>query len=300
MEKVRVKAYLSLLTTAVLWGAAVPLIKKSFETTTPLLFLTYRFIIVIILTTVPFLFYQKNQPKIKNPLKLLFIGFLSFPANLLLLFYGLEKTSAMEAALLAALSPILFNLGGWFFLHENITKKERLGLSIAMLGTLLIVLKPLLSRQGLDYQNHLWGNILVLIGNIIGVVGLIWAKKEKKNYTHFQVSYFSFLSAVISFTLLALLFEPAFTQDFLGILRQPALWGILYMATFGSIIAYSAMIYGQSLIEVSEASLFTYLQPLFAMPLAIFWLKESLSPVFLFGSLLILLGVFLSEDKRRI
>lgn len=298
MRQERVRAYLVLLVTSVLWGLAVPIIKKSFETTTPLLFLVYRFLFVIILATIPFYLYQKKMPVIKNPLKLLFIGFLSFPLNLLLLFYGLARTSAMEAALLAALNPLFFHLGGFLVLREKITNREKLGLFISVLGTLLVIFKPLFNNTQANFQGHLSGNILIVLGGIVGVSGLIWAKNEKKNYTPFQISYASFLTAFLTFTLLATILEPSFTQNFLGIFTRPAIWGILYMAIPGSIIAYSCLIYGQSLIEVSEASLFTYLQPLFATPLAVLWLKEIITWPFAVGACLILLGVFLTEYRK--
>ena len=162
----------------------------------------------------------------------------------------------------------------------------------------MIIIEPLFNIDVFNGEKHLLGNLLVVIGGIVGVAGLIWAKEENKNYNHRQISYFSFLSAFITFTLLAVIFEPSFTGGFLAIFSQPAIWGILYMAVFGSVIAYSCLIYGQSLIEVSEASLFTYLQPLFAIPLAVLWLNEKITLAFFMGAFLILLGVFLTEYKK--
>jgi len=299
MPSKRNKAYLVLLTTSVLWGFAVPIIKKSFESTTPLLFLAYRFIFVILLATIPFIIYQKKEARIKKPLKLLFIGFLSFPLNLLLLFYGLQRTSAMEAALLAALNPILFHLGGFLVLKEKITKKEKLGLSVSVLGTLLVIFEPIFNNgSSLNFQSHLSGNMLIVLGGIVGVTGLIWDKEERKNYTPFQISYFSFLAAFLTFILLAIFVEPVFMQNFMEIFSKPAIWGILYMAIPGSLIAYSCLIYGQSLIEVSEASLFIYLQPLFATPLAVIWLHETIKTPFIIGAALIVSGVLLTEYRK--
>ena len=71
------------------------------------------------------------------------------------------------------------------------------------------------------------------------------------------------------------------------------------MSLFGSIIAYFTYTYGFSLIEASEATLFTYLQPLFTAPLAVFWLKESVRPPFIIGAVFIALGVFLTEYKPK-
>jgi drug/metabolite transporter (DMT)-like permease len=51
-------------------------------------------------------------------------------------------------------------------------------------------------------------------------------------------------------------------------------------------------------VEVSEAILFSYLQPLFTVPLAIFWLKESLSGTFVLGAIIIVIGLVVAEYKK--
>jgi drug/metabolite transporter (DMT)-like permease len=76
------------------------------------------------------------------------------------------------------------------------------------------------------------------------------------------------------------------------------LFSVVYMAVFGSIIGATTYLVGQNLIEISEASIFTYLQPVVAIPLSILWLKESLSPITILGMLIIGVGVYLSEFRR--
>jgi len=71
----------------------------------------------------------------------------------------------------------------------------------------------------------------------------------------------------------------------------------LYMALLGSMVAYFTYIYGLAKIEASEATIFTYLQPLFAVPLAAVWLAEKITLLFLIGALLIGLGVFICEKR---
>jgi len=71
------------------------------------------------------------------------------------------------------------------------------------------------------------------------------------------------------------------------------------MAILSGSLAYFLYVRAQRSIEVSEATLFNYLQPVFAIPLAIFWLGESLSTSFIFGAGIIALGLIIAEYKRR-
>ena len=56
-------------------------------------------------------------------LKLLGIELLGLPLPLILLYNGLDKTSALDASLIGATGPIFVVLGGIWFLHERQTKK---------------------------------------------------------------------------------------------------------------------------------------------------------------------------------
>lgn len=69
------------------------------------------------------------------------------------------------------------------------------------------------------------------------------------------------------------------------------------MGLGGSVIGFWAYQEGQKRIEASEAAIFTYLQPVFAIPLAIVWLKEAFSPVAIIATLIIAIGVYISEKR---
>ena len=69
------------------------------------------------------------------------------------------------------------------------------------------------------------------------------------------------------------------------------------MGILGSPIAVSLYLYGQDKIEASEATLFSYLQPLIYIPLAVFWLGEKIIPAQLIGLAIIAAGVYLAERR---
>ena len=55
----------------------------------------------------------------------------------------------------------------------------------------------------------------------------------------------------------------------------------------------------QKSIEIGEASLFAYLYPLFSTPLAVVWLGEKITPMFIVGAVVITIGVVIAEIKKR-
>ena len=299
MEKKRLKAYGLLLLTATFWGCSSPIVKYTLSFIDPVGFLFYRFILVSLLFLIPFLIAIKKNPlAFPQFIKLLFIGIIGGPTTLLLIFYGADKTTAINASLIVAMAPVFIVLAGAWFLKEKVTKREFLGLAVAVFGTIFTVIQPILSNGGFEKQ-HLQGNILLLLHNIVWTIYCILIKKESKRYSPIVLTAITFFSGLLILPPLFFLKNTAIPlQTILSNFDLRAIPGILYMSIFSSIIAYTTYNWGISLIEASEATIFTYLQPLFATPLAFFWLGEKITPPFLFGASFVALGVFLSEYRE--
>jgi len=287
------RAYLALLTSAILWGLSPPLIKLSLNYVTPVTFLYYRFWIVTLLLIIPFIIrILKLRPNPKDLLKYLYLGILATPLNLYLLYLGIQKTSATDASILGILSPMLVVLGGVIFLKEKISRNEKIGLFITLLGAFITIAQPFFENKTSFTQNIL-GNLLVVLGCLTWAAFTLISKRQKNQHLDpFLLTASSFLTGYLLFIPLFSLQPPPLTPDLIA-----ALPGILYMAIFGSIVAYFAYIYGLSKVEASEASIFTYLQPLFAIPVAMILLGDVLTLPLILGALLIGLGVFVSEHK---
>ena len=173
-------------------------------------------------------------------------------------------------------------------LHETLKPKERKGLVLALIGTLLIAFEPLITGHN-HVRMSLEGNLLIVLSNVIWTAFLLLSKKFKSDPIY--LSFYSFLISIPFFYF----FSASQGQSFN--LNPLALPGILYMAIGGSIIAFWAYQEGQKRIEASEAAVFTYLKPAFAIPLSILWLKEAFSPIAILATILIIFGVFTSEKR---
>ena len=286
--KNRYIAYAILLLNTALWGLSAPIIKYSFQFVSPSLFLFYRYLFAATLFFPIFLIYRSRTHHRIDHLRTFCIALLGTPLCLLPLFYGLNMTTAIEASILESSSPIFTILMCLLFLRETLKPKEWKGLILALLGTFMIALEPLITGHN-HIHLSIQGNLLIILSNVIWTAFILLSKKIKTNPVY--LSFYSFLVSIPFFYFITV------SQNLSFSLNPLALPGIFYMAIGGSIIAFWAYQEGQKRIEASEAAVFTYLKPAFAIPLSIFWLKEAFSPVAIVATVLIVVGVFISEKR---
>ncbi|MBU2542965.1 DMT family transporter [Patescibacteria group bacterium] len=301
-KKSRLPSYVFMIINTIVWGAALIVVKPAFEATTPFRFLLYRYIIAAILAT-PLLFHF--LPKIKNLKKTLakitLLEILGGTIALSLLYSGLNLTSAIEASLITTTTPIFVSIFAVATLKEKEEKHEVVGMAIAFAGTLLLTLFPLLNGYATIKDISLTGNLLIVGQNIATALYFILAKKHYQKLPKIFIATISFYVCLITFASLSAFETGGITQLLSAIhqdLQHLSVWVTGgYMAVFGSIIGLTAYLKGQEGIEASEATLFTYLQPLIYLPLGFWLLSEKIYPLQIGSLLIILLGVVIAQRR---
>ena len=304
MTKKRKLAYAALLLNAIIWGAALPIVKPSLEFVTPSEFLFFRYLVASILG-LPILIILLWRNRLTFKTFLTIAGFETMILGLghFMLYQGLSRTSSLEAALIASTSPILVILGGIWFLKEKQEKHEWQGLALALFGTLIIVIEPLVRNGNGANFTSLVGNLFVVGYNLIWTVYLLSAKKIYKGVSKILIGFLGPWFAMLFHLLVVGFNNPMIIAS--GQLLDPlaipsVLMAMLFMAIFGSVLAVPLIMYGNEKIESSEATLFTYLQPLVYIPLSVLWLKESFSPLIFVALPIIALGVYMAERRPRV
>jgi drug/metabolite transporter (DMT)-like permease len=299
MTKYRIKAYTLLLIVAIIWGVAGPVIKFTLRAMEPLPFLNYRFYISALFGIILLLFSKTKLPKLKkNWVQVFIYSFLVTTVALGLLFVAFQKSTVLDVVLIAAVSPLMTVIAGAIFLNEHITKRERIGISIAFLGTIITIFEPMLNTR--INPSQFSGNILVIGYLLANSSSSVLAKKlVRKGIKPFTLTHISFLVGFFTLTPLTLFLYPL-DKLILNISTLPFKFhlGVIYMALFSGTLAYALWVKGQKTIEISEAGLFAYLSPLFSIPLAIIWLKESITIPYIFGAVVITMGVIVAEYKK--
>ena len=295
MNSPRAKAYALLLITTAIWGVAGPVIKFTVGYLPPFIFLLYRFGIAAIFGLFLLTRYTKNHWPVKtsDAVWVVLYCFLASTVSLTLLFLGYEQTTALDGSVINALYPIMVSTVGVAFLHEHVTNREKIGMAVATLGTLAVIFEPCAS---------ITGNLFIVASLLVGVVLAVMAKLLLRHLTHFDFV-LTQLSFIVGFlTILPITFYLYdFSTLYLALSTAPlsAHLGVLYMALISGTLAYSLWHRAQKTIETGETAVFTYLYPVFTIPLSLFWLHEKVTSVFIIGALTTAVGVIIAETKSH-
>ena len=316
--------YILLVTATFLWAAAGPVIKNTLNYIPPLTFLFLRFLIVCIVL-LPYTIYEIQKVKInhKDYFNLILLGIFS-QTSLGLIFVGLKYTTATDNAIIGILGSILSVIAGHYFYNEKVHKELKIGLFLASLGTLIVVIEPLLSQsQNVNILERIFGNTLILIYNFFWVAYIVWSKMIMGERSKILDKALSFIklrpmskeyppTLLVSISMFVGLFTMAplavfemigffgNTQTFnLNQMGLEAIIGLLYLALFSSIVAYVSYQKAIKMVKVSDVAFFHYLSPLFTLPVAYVILGEVPNEFVIVGSIFIAIGVYIAEVKNN-
>ena len=297
MSRSRRLAYLALVVNAVIWGAAFPIIKPSLSFISPLQYLYLRYLVASIFgIPIVVYFYIKNRPKISYIIKVLLIESIQL-ISLPLLYIGLARTSALDASLIGATGPVFVVLGGFIFLHEHERKREWQGMVISLLGSIALVVGPLLDGHGFD-PGSFSGNTAIIAYNVLYTVYALTAKHFYKQRPPLYLGSIIYLLASVMYGSWLYIGGTLPPLTLLITNREVAL-AVFYMGLLGSLLAFALYLYGQSKIEVSEANLFTYLNGVVAIPAAFLILGERPTWYMLAAIVVVAYGVWRAETRSR-
>lgn len=296
-SKRRTKAYAFLLGATILWGASAPIIKYTLSGISPFEFLAYRFFVA---GTVGILIIMFGSVPIPKSTKLLYssliYGVVATTIALSTLFIGIHNSTVLDLALIGNSGPLLVMLGGWIIFRDHITHREKIGTIITLTGTALVVIGPLLLNSNIA---KLTGNLFLLAFLVIDAATVLFSKYlAKKKVSPVFIANAAFVVGAI--TLIPFVINYYGFSEYITTLKNldiPYHLGVWYMAILSGNVAYSLFVRGVRTIEVSEAGLFAYLQPLISTPLAVLWLGEAITPIFIIGAIIITAGVFIAEKK---
>lgn len=299
MNRRRFTAYAFMLIVSVIWGVAGPVIKFSLDSFPPLVFLSYRFAISTVIALLYLAVAKPHMPKSgKDQWTIIFYSLCSVTFGLGFLFYGFDKTTSLAGSVLTSTGPLAVIIAGAIFLKEHVTSRERLGVGIAFLGTLVTIVYPLLNGLGVGAME---GNLLILASIVLDTIASILIKVIVRGKISPQfLAHVSFIIGFVTIAPVALYLYR--TQDIVALISQAPLsahLGVWFMAIFSGTIAYTLRNIAVKSIEVSETAVFTYLYPLWAAPLALWWLGETITTPFLVGAGIIAMGVIVAEYKSK-
>ncbi len=289
------KAYTMLILATLFWAGNFTIGKFAYTENVPPYSLAFFRWILVWMILLPFTFKEipKIKTEVKNNLSLFFIlGFTSVGIFSAFTYNALNYTQVINASLFNTAIPVSIILVCFLLKIEKTNIFQISGLIVSVLGILAIITR--LDLNILLTLNFNKGDIYMIIAIISWGIYSAFLKKKT-----FDISLLSLVHVVCTFGLIILL--PAFlfelAQGKTTELNSNLIFILLYIAIFPSIGSYYCWAGAVSIIGANRAGIFLSLIPLFSTIFAMIFFNEKFLFFHFIGSVLIILGLFLSNKK---
>ncbi|MDR1415743.1 MAG: DMT family transporter [Odoribacteraceae bacterium] len=244
------------------------------------------------------LFVKRERVTGGDMLILFICALLGIAVNQTFFVFGLERTSPIDAGLIATLNPMLVMLIAAVILREPITWKKAGGVLVGASGALLIIWQSATTHGG-DEGASLAGNLFCLLSVVSYCIYLVISRPVAQRYSPVTLMKWMFLFAA------AMLLPFSIGElDKAPILSAEATWtailSLLYVLAGATFLAYLLIPVALKRIRPTTISMYNYLQPIVAGIAAIIIGQSILTwdkPV---ATILIFAGVYLvTQSKSR-
>ena len=255
-------------------------------------FLRWSLVWIILL---PFTYREILSVKnvIKKNLSLFFIlGFTSVCVFTSFTYNALNYTQVINASLFNTAIPVTIILVCFLLKIEKTNIFQISGLLVSVLGILAIITKLDLNiLLSLDFNK---GDLFMIVAIIAWGIYSAYLKKKT-----FDISLLALVHITCTFGLLFLL--PLFLLDMMQgraiVISDNLFYILIYIAIFPSIGSYYCWAGAVSIIGANRAGIFLSLIPLFSTIFAIIFFDEKFLFFHFIGTILIIIGLFLSNKK---
>jgi len=283
--KENIKVILVFALCCLIWGSTWLGIKASLFSLTPFYSVGFRFVIasVLVLLFVRYKGFEILTDKISIRLYLI-MGFFSYVIPYGLVYWAEQFVPSGLAAVLFGVYPFFVLLFSYIALPgEKIGFFKVLGIILGFSGILIIFSENI----GGDISSYLLGMTALVLSAVTQAGNSVVIKKYGHYLNPLSMNFVPMAIAGIAFLIIAFLFED-FNQL---IFDANAFISVLYLALFGTVIAFTGYYWLLKRISVVILSLITFINPIIALILGWIIYNEQLSSRYLWGSILVLTGL---------
>jgi drug/metabolite transporter (DMT)-like permease len=221
----------------------------------------------------------------------LFAGVL-FGLEFVLIYRGLQLTSASRAVVFLYTAPFFVALGSFRFLGERLGPSQWGGLALSFLGVALAMGVPQANVDG----KVLLGDLLIVLGGMLWGATTVVAKGTRLRFAPPEKALgYQVATSIPILGTAAFLFGERITHMpspfVMGLMAWQAFWvvGTTFTIWFALVKTYSA----------SKLSAFTFITPLFGVVASYFIMHDALTLAFGGAAILVIAGLFLVNRPNR-
>ena len=238
---------------------------------------------------------RQQKIETKDHVKLMLCGLFGVAINQLLFFEGLSLTTPINAGIIMVTTPILVLVISGILIKEKITGRKITGIFTGITGALILILFN--NQLGVTYISSPLGDFFVFLNAASYAIYLAIVKSLMQKHHTFTVIKWVFTWGFI--------FVIPFGSTQLLTVNWPAIPGIIWVEIAFVILgttflAYSLNTFALKIVTPTVASIYIYLQPIFAAMIALIAGKDELNLLKIISTILIFTGVYLVSQTPAI
>ena len=222
------------------------------------------------------------------------LGFVAIPLNQGLFLFGLSLTTPGHAALLYAMTPIFVFVLALARREERSSPWKSVGIAVAFAGAaVVLVARGQLAGQ-VDGARALLGDLLILLAVISWAVYAVWGKPYAMRYGVITTTGVTIVAGSLLYLPFGLLFSRAASFRALS----PVGWGsVAYLVVLTSVVSYLLYYWALAREDASRVAIWSNTQPVLTAVLAWALYGDPLTPSFVAGGGLVILGVVMTQQR---
>ncbi|WLP94419.1 DMT family transporter [Psychrobacter sp. M13] len=234
---------------------------------------------------------SKDHAGIKERWKILtIVGLFSAAIPFILFSFSAQTVNAGVLAVMNAAVPMMSGFIASTFFNERLTKKQIIGLIIGVIGVVILMSESLFNESG---SSDLSSNLLPLGYALLGAVGYAVGANITRNYLE-DISPVAITAGSLIIASLVMLPVAAYNFPYGASISVKAWVSVICIGVFSTAIALVFMNQLIKSIGPMRATSITLVIPIFAIILGYLLLGEALDIGAIIGSIVILVGTYLS------
>ncbi len=218
-------------------------------------------------------------------------GILGLVPGSVLLAWGVDRSTASNAAIIYLTLPVFTAVLAAILLGERMTRLRWVSLAIA-LGGVLILSTPDLAQLHLARGQFLLGNVLVLLACLGSALYNVYCKDLLNHFSPMEVLIYGYALAFAAILLLMPWAEPI-SRASIASYGAEAWIALLVLSVFSWGLAMVLWMFLLKRLDVSQASVSIYLMPFLGVVISAITLHETIGLSTIIGGVLTLAGTIL-------
>lgn len=286
--------HIAALITIVIWGTTFISTKILLVDFTPIEILFFRFLLGLLVLIIVYPKRLKLKDR-KQELTFAAAGLCGICLYYLLENIALTYTMASNVGVIISIAPFFTAVLSHIFMktEEKLKAQFFVGFFVAMVGICLI------SFNGSKLELNPIGDILAVVAALVwSVYSLLTRKISSYGYNTVQTTRRIFTYGIVF--MLPFLFVFDFNLDIQNVVKPEYALNLIYLGIGASALCFVTWNYAVKMLGAVKTSVYIYMVPVITVATSVIVLKEKITWVSAIGTILTLIGLFLSESRLKI